>query len=258
MLLINANNILVRGRPIDSEQTAGLFVAPGGFTGWDDGVDVRRESIARPMAHGEFDVPSYLGARVITVDGWAIAAGPDELGLLRSIVTGMGAGGDVIRLGVDHLGQQLGARARIGAKTTFVDAGIRESFARARFVWQMVCADPRKYGISRTVASGVAAVNNGNFGASPILEVKALTSMPSGWSIAGPGGKLVSTTQALTVGQVHRYDTATGRLTRNGVRARADVRADTWVIPGGGSFVHTVTPVSGTGSLETTTPDVFI
>lgn len=240
MLKIDANKVIVRGRPDDGE-TTGLFVAPDGFTGWDDGAEVRRDAIVRPGAHGEFDVPSFLGARVVGVDGWALAAHQEELGLQRSIITGMGATGGRIKLNVEHQGENLWAWARIGAKTQFRDAGVRRGRVRARWLWQMVCADPRKYGAADRYASGEEALNRGNFPATPVFTVSG--DRPGGYTINGPAGRSVVVTRPLVAGIPHTYDMRTRQLSVGGVVVFGGVaQASRWGVPGGGGVVHTVTP----------------
>lgn len=249
----------ILGVPDESmTRVEGLFVGPDGFEGWDDGGgESRRESVERPGAHGEFDLPVFLGSRVVTIDGHALAWSASELGHLRGQIMGLGATGPRFKLTVDHQGQTLWAWARRGSKPTFKDAGIRHGMHRARFMVQFVCADPRKYGETNTFPGGVAAVHYGNFPATPELLVTG--TMPAGYSVLGPGGKQFVVSQALTAGQSHRIDLRTGWLYRNGVlQVGAVSRADLWVVPTGGSVVHTLAPVSGSGSLVVKVLDTFI
>lgn len=252
MLEIRVGGLIIRGRPNDAADARGLFVAPGGFTGWDDGAEPRRDSQARPGAHGEFDLPVFLGPRVPVINGIALAASPEKLGWIRSTVLGLGAEGGRSRLVVEHQGQTLWADARMGAKTLFTDSGRRESgLIAATFLLSFVCADPRKYGEARAFgpATSLSLRHYGNFTSLPTLEVTG--SMPTGYSVTGPGGRIYRVTQALTAGHTHRIDMATGRLYLDGVLQVGVVsRGDVWGIPGGSLGVpYTLVPVSGTGQI---------
>lgn len=249
----------ILGVPDESmTRVEGLFVGPDGFEGWDDGGgESRRESVERPGAHGEFDLPVFLGSRVVTIDGHALAWSEAELGHLRSQIMGLGATGARFKVTVDHQGQTLWAWARRGSKPTFKDAGIRYGMHRARFMVQFVCADPRKYGYTLSYPGGAAAFNLGNFPALPRIEVTG--NMPSGYAIHGPGGKRFVTTAALVPGMVHSINMAEGWLRILGVVQATKVpRAEVWAIPAGGQAVQTLVPVSGSGQMKVFVTDTFV
>jgi hypothetical protein len=49
--------------------TATYSIFPDGLRGWFDGVEMRREKIARAAAVGDFPAPGFLGPRLITISG---------------------------------------------------------------------------------------------------------------------------------------------------------------------------------------------
>jgi hypothetical protein len=49
--------------------TATYTIDRDGLKGWFEGVEMRRETIARPNGDGDFDAPGYLGPRLITLTG---------------------------------------------------------------------------------------------------------------------------------------------------------------------------------------------
>ncbi len=259
-LRIRVEDLLILGRPpLGESRPKGLFVGPDGFEGWEDGGgDARRDAVDIPNGHGEFDSPVYLGARVVSVDGWALAPTPGELGHLRSRVMGLGATGDRFQLTVDQYGVSSWAMARRGGKPSFKDAGIRSGLHRASFQLQFVCVDPRRYGDENVFGPGTAplAWHFGNFPAAPVLEVTG--NMPSGYTVVAAARSFV-VSQALTSGQTHRIDMRTGQLFRNGVlQVGAVSQANLWTIPPGARYSHTLTPVSGSGQVKVIVLDTFV
>lgn len=255
MLRIRIGSTVILGRPDGLHpRVEGLFVAQDGFEGWDDGGgDSRRESVPRPAAHGEFDLPVFQGSRVFSIDGHALAWSERELGQLRSVVTGIGATGDRFRVTVDHQGQTLWAMARRGTKPTFKDAGIRHGMHRARFLMQFVAADPRKYAEVREFPAGVPAVHLGNFPATPRLMIGAGS---GGYTITGPAGRQI-VVDAAPAGP-HYIDFANGGLfTENGMRQAGAISVyQPWTVPVGAPGV--TVSISGSRSLVQRVTDTFI
>ena len=46
-----------------------FVIDPDGFTGWDEGVTMRRQEILLPSGHGAFETPGFMGPRVTTISG---------------------------------------------------------------------------------------------------------------------------------------------------------------------------------------------
>src|SRR5690554_4546514 len=172
----------------------GFVLEPGGFKGWDDGVDVRRDMTDRPGAHGSFDVPGFLDSRVVALSGFCFADSEERLSWFRSQLTGLGANGDSFRVVVDHHGSTLWADARLASKPLFEADG---GHASARFEIQFWFADPRKFGESRTFgpAASITAHHYGNFPSAPVLTITGASA--SGYTITGPGGRQFVVTRAL-------------------------------------------------------------
>lgn len=253
MLEIRMGGLTILGRPDDgTTHVEGLFVGPDGFHGWDDGVDSRGESVERPDQHGEFDMPVFLGSRVVTIDGHALAWSDVELGHLRKRVMGLGATGDRFRVAVEHQGETLWATARRAGKPTFTDSGIRSGMHRASFVIQFTCRDPRKYGEIRDYAAGEAAAHYGNFPATPRLLIGAGA---GGYTVTGPGGRVV--TVGTAPAGAHEIDFVTGGLYLGGARqVNAITVYQPWSIPPG--LPGVTATISGARTLTQRVTDTFI
>lgn len=253
MLRVNAGGVEILGRPNDLHpRVEGLFFGPDGFNGWDDGADVRRESVERPGADGEFDLPVFLGSRVFSLEGHALAWSEPELAHLRSRVTGLGAAGGRLRFSVEHQGQVLWADARLGTRPTFKDAGIRSGMLQAKFFAQFVAADPRKYGEVHDFPGGTAAVNRGNFPARPQLLIGAGS---GGYTVTGPDGRKVIVGTAPSA--AHEIDFTNGGLYLGGVRQTGAITTyQPWTV--GPGLPGTVATISGSRSLVQRVTDTFI
>lgn len=254
MLRLQFGTVSILGRPDDfSSRVEGLFVGPDGFEGWDDGPEVRRESVERPGQHGEYDLPVFNGSRVVSVDGHALAWSDVELGHLRNRIMGVGADGQRLRLAVEHQGSTLWADVRRGSRPTFRDAGIRNGMMRARFALHVVAADPRKYGEVRDFAGGVGAVHYGNFPATPRLLIGAGS---GGYTVTGPSGRVVTVGTAPAA--AHYIDFTTGGLFNTaGVRQVGAITVyQPWSIPVG--IPGVVATISGARSLTQRVTDTFI
>lgn len=219
-----AGGLIIRGRP-SAEQSArlaangtisGLFFEPDGFQGWDSGgEDTRRQATERPVTHGEYDVPVYLGARVVTCTGMALATTETDLRELRDRVSGVGANGVRLRVSVTHQGRTLWAWGR-RTRATFTDLGIRSNgILRGAFELQFLFANPRKFGELQSFGPGSSftVYHRGNVTADPVITVPAAS---SSYSITGPNGTRVIS--GAPSGQTHVHDMATGRFTSDGTR----------------------------------------
>lgn len=216
-----------------------------GSSGWYESPDVRREEIARAMSHGAFNLPGYRSQRLIGIPGHILARTPASLVHLQDRLSGVLADGGSGRLTVEDDSGTRWANVRLaGCSIEQIDS------TTARFLLQLWAADPRKYGETRTFDSGQPAYHYGNFPASPVIVVPGAH---AAWS-ATAGSAQVAVSQALTSGQTHRYDSRTGRLTRNGaLQVGVVTRGDSWSIAPGQSLVHTIT---GGGQVQVT--DTFI
>lgn len=253
---VRINDVLFRSQESAVDNGDGFYIDGDGFEGWDDGVDVRRDEVMRPQAHGSFDVPAFLAARVVSLTGECWASAPDRLLWFGKRLTGLLAGGESGRVVVVQADGSTWATGRLAAKSTFV---VNSEDTRSAFYQiQLWFADPRRFGESRTTSgtTSVAAFHYGNFPAAPVLTVTG--SKPSGYTITGPAGKTFTTTKPVIAGSPHTIDMATGFLSVGGVVQSGVVTSgDTWAVPGGASVTQTLSG-SGTATLGVTVRDTYI
>jgi phage-related protein len=212
------------------------------------GVDVRREDVARPAAHGSFDLPGYLTPRVIPISGHMSSRSAYGLEHSMARLSGLLADGGSSRLTIEGSGDTRWCDVRLASATqiTQVDA------TTARFLVTFWAADPRMYGEVDNFPGGVEAVNRGNFPATP---EHLITGTSGGYTINGPSGKQFIVSSGPGSG-TDRIDMETGRVYRNGSLQLGIVsRADLWAVPPG---VPGVTHTVSAGSLVTRLSDTFV
>lgn len=244
MTRVRLNGVVVEDWPQNLDES--YLLSPGGPSGWYESTEVRREEVELPMSHGSFNLPGYMSQRLIGVPGHILASSAAQRIHMQDRLTGLLADGGSGRLTVDDDAGTRWADVRLaGCQVEVLDE------TSARFLLQLWAADPRKYGETRSFASGEPAYHYGNFPASPVLEVPGAR---SSWT-ASAGSAQVSVSQALTSSQTHRYDARTGRLTRNGaLQVGVVTRGDSWTVAPGQQLVHTV--AGGAGRVLLT--DTFI
>jgi hypothetical protein len=118
--------------------------------GWSSGPDVRLELSDRPQRDGSFDAPSFRSARVITLEGTAIA--PDEDSKERAkdrIAAVLADGRRLAEMTVAERTVTRGAAVRLAAGAKVVDT------TPISFEWslQMTAPDPLRYGVEAYTAS---------------------------------------------------------------------------------------------------------
>lgn len=247
MLRVQIGTLQFLGQDDSSDSL--LLIEPDGFTGWDEGTNVRREDIPRPEAHGSFDVPGYLTPRVVSISGELFTPTPLAFQHMRARLTGLLADGNTGRVMVEQDSGTQWADVRLGAQT---QVRVNNSdLTSGRYQVQLWAPNPRKYGETRKFgpAMSVPAHHFGNFPASPVLEVSGFNAS-GGYTINGPSGKQYIVTQGLFGGDTHRIDMRTGVLYLNGVvQLGAVSRADLWTIPPGIPATQTLVPVSGAANI---------
>lgn len=255
LLRLRSGALDIKKSPIDDVRPHGLYFGKEGFNGWDDGASMRGETLSRPQAHGDFDMPGFLAGRLVPMSGWAIADNMLELEQLRDLFIGHGADGQKFKVTITRNGRPLHGTARLAAGTTptFVDTG-RGKRARWSTMWWF--PDPRRYGDATTYgpASALQVIQRGNFPALPTLHITG--NAPGGYTITGPNGRQIIVTRALAAGVPHRFDMATGRLYVGGAAVIGGVaRAQLFTIP------PTLPPTTisiNVGQLRVDVPDTFI
>jgi hypothetical protein len=248
MLEIRVGNLEISGAPRDSGR--GLIVKPDGFQGWRGLPAGRREALARAVEHGEHDVPTFLPARVVTIDGWILADSEEELEYLAESAAGVGATGARLPVVVSLSGSTRWADGR--RVSCEVDDSVGGSL-QTGFQLQLVFADPRKYGEVNVqpetgLATSITVFSRGNFPAYPVVEIP---SAPAAYSISSPGGTF--TISGATAGGTHSVDLRRGRVYRDGIEMLGVGHGNLWAVPAGESWVHTL---SAPG--RTQTPDTYV
>lgn len=113
-----------------------------GLKGWFDGVEMRHESIPRPLADGDFDSPGYLGPRLITLTGRILTNDdPAAFETAMAALDGLLADGSKDTFTVEQaLGTYTAEVRRHGAPEIFIEVYGR----RARYRLQLWAPDPAK------------------------------------------------------------------------------------------------------------------
>ena len=235
---------------------SGFVITQNGLTGWDDGTNIRRNTVYREQAHGEFDVPGFQSGRVVSVAGICYATSAQQMRYYKAVLGGLLADGGSAQIIFDQVDATTWGFGHLTGQTRFTPV-LPASLSNYQI--QFWFPDPRRYGPSNTFgpASSVTAVHYGNFTAAPVLTVAG--SMPSGYTVAGPAGKVFTVTAAVVSGSPHTIDMATGYLTIGGVIQTGVVTvANTWGVPPGQTVTMTLTPVSGSGTLTAAVKDTSI
>lgn len=222
MLRLDLPGVEMWGAPYLRGKPNGLYVAPGGFKGWEGSPSGRREAVGRPFAHGEFDLPVFRSPRVVAISGVAVAGSVYELRQLSNAITALGADGEMIPVIAVHQDQTLEAYARV-IEARFTDSGHRDGNIHGDFAIDLVFPDPRKYGETNVYSdvSSVLVWQRGNFPAMPQIRVSGASS--SGYTVTGPGGEKIVVSRSLTSASPHTLDLATGALIVGGSRVLGGV-----------------------------------
>lgn len=226
-----------------------FIIGPDGLKSFWGGVDVRREEIARPSAHGSYDLPGYLSPRVIPITGYMSARTPEGLERMQARLSGLLADGSSSRLTVEDESRSRWCNVRLASATQITPM----DKTTASFLVTFWAADPRTYGDVRDYAAGVLAINRGNFPASPRLMVGAGS---GGYTITGPTGRTI--VSASPPAAAHYIDfTAGGMFTSAGARVVGGMTTfRDWVIPSGIPSVSA--SITGSRTLAQRVTDTFI
>lgn len=230
--------------------------------GWSSTPPVRSELASRPQRDGAFDAPSFRGARVIAIEGTAIAPDPDARERAKDRLAAVLADGSRLA-GLTVQERQLVRQAlvRLSAETKIADA------TPYTFDWsvQLTAPDPIRYGVERhTAFCGLPQPGLGiafpiqqwplDFGSavdgSMVLgNAGTVTTWPV-WTVTGPcnqpvirnaaTGQSLGFTLALAGGDVLVVDVAARTIRLNGASRRAALRpGSTWFgIPPGSTGVE--------------------
>ena len=230
-----------------------------GFSGWDDGVDMRVEDVPFPRANGSLDLPVYQGSRAVSLSGQSFGENNRLLQWNRNRLTGLLAGGGSGRIQVDRDGEIQWATCKLASKTKFDERGGKNI---ADYQLQLWCPDGRKYGRTWTYtasvgdpASGVR--HYGNFDATARFVVAG--SSAGGYTLTIKG-LVFNVTQPLVTGHPHSIDFGDGRLRIDGVVVHGGIG---WgfkptITPGVPTALAIEAPGGGTATATLTVIDTFI
>lgn len=214
------------------------------------GVGVRSDDIPRPQSHGEFDVPVFRTARVVTIVGPCETTSPERMQQYEDQFTGLLADGSWAKVFFDLPTGTRWGYARL-ADTPEFDSVLWGQ--RSEYMLQLKFNDPRLYGSAKSFDGGSPSYHYGNFAATPTHTISG--SRIGGYTVSGPVGKKFIVTATLTNGSPHTIDRA-GNLFINDVQVFGRViQADTWTIPAGGQVVQSV---DNGLSLSTSVTDTFL
>jgi hypothetical protein len=225
----------------------------GDLEGWFDSPEVKGDTQDRPYQDGEFDLPIYNQARLVTVSGSLRAKSHAQLHEAGIFLTGAMSG----RFQVTGHGSTMWADVKRNSGIKFTP--ITDTFAQ----WQvrLKAVDPRKFGraVTYAVATGspVNVSHRGNYNAMPSFIIRG--SMPGGYTITVDGWNY-TVTRALVTGQPHRVDYNNGRLYVNGTLTQGNLgNTNRAPIPPGQSVGVGLYPVTtGSGSADMTILDTYI
>lgn len=233
----------------------GFAIGPRGFSGWDDGVQVRRDSTARPRGSGDFQSQGFPSSRAPRISGTCVARSPQKLDWFRSAFTALASSEAAFQMNVDHLGETRFAMAEVGGTPLFEVVG---GTTTARFQLELYCADPNKYGAAETFGPGTTVTAH-HWGNAPAAAELIVTGVAPGYTVHGPDGAVYTVTAPLTLGVPHSIDMETGLLRVGGsIVYGAVTAADTWSVPGGIAVDATITPVSGSASMSITVRSTYL
>lgn len=239
-ILVTIGGLQIFGRP-----GLGPFViVKDGLDGWDDGVPMRGEAVARAQAHGFYSLPRFQGARVVTVTGIILAESKREQKSYEKRISGLLSHGGIGRVQVEQEDGVQWADVYLEGQPS-VDP--RRGTYMSDFQFQLWSPDPRKFGDRNTVdlapGAPAAAFHRGNAEGSPVIQING--PFAGGFTITHPGG-LYSALGDLGAASWIRVDFNTGRLKLNG-NDRTDLvtRADTCTIRPGAASQFTLSNGSG-------------
>lgn len=224
------------------------------LSGWFERGGVKQERQARPWGDGNFDAPAFREGKLPAWEGLLLTSSLAEQHEAFESLEALLGNGDVTRLTVQGPNDTTWCDAQLDDEPSWE---MLRPGRVMRYRVRMYSRFAYRYGERRSFASGQTAYHRGTATALPVFEVTG--TMPSGYSIQSPYGTF-TVTQGLTSGQTHRIDFSNeGLVYRNGV-LQSGVYGhprQMWGIPRGPGAVHTLVPVSGSGSLTTFVHDTF-
>lgn len=211
------------------------------LTGWFGAAGVRREETQRPAAHGSFDSPGYRDAKVPFLEGTVTARSPGALAHKCRQLEALLSDGGQERVSVqDERGHVTWQVVRLAQPAVVTDFGDGETADFQVGFWSPLA---ETYGEARLFTGSSAKVYHR--GSLPAPVRVRIPNGPAAYTISSPGG--VFQVAGAPSGGEHVVDLRTGRVTRNGVLLSGVVtRAETWDVPAGPGWVHSISAGSPT------------
>lgn len=252
-----------------------------GIEGWFDGAPMRRGQEVRPTQWGDFKTEGFLGSRLITITGTAIANSNVELQAMRSEFTNILHEGDygVIEVWTSSLGSQY---AEVGLDTR--PQWIMRTDTFASFKVDLLAPDPRKYSLGRSYTIPAKAFVGGlqydlqypiQYGSGEPHEMQILTNfgnvdtwpkiivtgnMPSGFILSNGSGKRITYDAPVTMKSPVTLNFEEGTAIQNKVSKTSNLsRRDWFGISPGSAILPTLEAVNqGQGWMEIQVRDAWI
>lgn len=243
------------GRTLNGSDRFGKWVTLSDqFDGWWDSPDVKGEEIDRANSDGEYDLPVYNQARLVSIGGHFHATSHAQMHEAMNYFTGPMSG----RFQVSGHGSVQWADMKRNSGVKFTP--VTDVFAQ----WQvrLKAPNPLKFGEANTVAVGSSyetIFHRGNTVGYPVVMVAG--SMPGGYVLQSSAGAEYRVTTPLVSGTPHTVDMSTGLLVRSGLAVSGGVtRADLWRVPGGSTSTNMrIQPITtGTAAATVTLLDTYI
>lgn len=240
------------GRTLSGVDRYGKWVTTD-LTGWWDSPEPKGEEADRPNADGEYELPVFNEARLISVTGALHTAGHDETHEAMAWLTGAMSG----RFQVAGHGPELWCNAVRSTGVKF--APVTDTYAQ----WQvrLKARDPRKFGEKRfftaNTMENVAIHHKGNYRATPKFTITG--SMPGGYTLTVAGRSYI-VSRALTTSQPHTVDYRDGRLHVGGSLVATGVMSSQiqLVDPGQRDTLSIAARTTGSGSVTAELIDTYI
>jgi hypothetical protein len=145
------------GLTFDDSAQAGWTLAR--LQGWYDAAPSRRSVRDRPQADGAFGVDRYFrGARVVTVEGSYIGSSLEDAYRARDRLAALQADGRSSEFTVSDLLGERSAGVEL-LRAPEADDGLYQPFFQ--FAFDVVAADPRRYGPVEVVSTGLPSSGTG-------------------------------------------------------------------------------------------------
>lgn len=244
-LIVTINNTIFRAKPFANPQ---FVFDPDALQGFLDGVDIKRNTTARPNQWGDFQEKTLLSSRRMTMTGTAIATSPAQLLSMRDEFTGLLVNNEYTEISIQNSTTTRYVTVSLDSQPAF----IQQTDKHASWKIDLYAPDPRIYGPIRNVQLNDGTISGGldypmdypvNYGGDIVVQSLFLTnggntdSWPkfkvtgdffSGFSITNNAGSIITYDGIVTMSAPVIIDTATGTATQNGTDKSTMISRREW------------------------------